>query len=235
MLVANSEIVGVQLAFYAQRAVGGASERFCNIAAWCVLPQYRTHGLKLLKAVLAQKGYTFTDLSPSGNVVAVNQLLKFKHLDTGAALAFNWPWPNWPGRISIVEDRASIEAALGGEELKIYRDHADARAAHHLVIRRGAETCYVIFRRDTRKKLPIFASILFVSNPELFQAASRIFFSHLLTRHGLLATILEFRVVGYSPRAAFRLRSPRSKMFRSDHLKPDQIDYLYSELVSVPW
>ena len=40
-----------------------------------------------------QDGYHFTDLSPSGNVVALNRRLGFTQLDTATALVPNLPWP----------------------------------------------------------------------------------------------------------------------------------------------
>jgi hypothetical protein len=236
MLRAAGRVVGAQLAFYSERRVGAGIERFCNIAAWCVAPTFRAHGFRLLRAVLAQKEYSFTDLSPSGNVVPLNQRLNFRHFDTGAVLMVNLPLPNWGRGISVVSDRQSIEATLGQRDLEIYRDHAFALAAHHLVVVRGNERCYVMFRRDRRKRLPLFASILHVSNPSLFRDTARIVASHLLIRHGIAATLLEHRVVGFRPRfAAIHLRTPRAKMYRSGHLEANQIDYLYSELVSVPW
>ena len=73
-------------------------ERFCNLAAWCVIDEYRSLGLRLLNALLAQKGYHFTDLSPSGNVVPLNTRLKFSHLDVATALVPNLPWPLWPAQ-----------------------------------------------------------------------------------------------------------------------------------------
>jgi hypothetical protein len=54
-------------------------------------------------------------------------------------------------------------------------------------------------------------------------------------RHGVLATLIELRVVRYRPRFSVMLRASRRKMFKSPHLEPEQIDYLYSELVCVPW
>ena len=48
----------------------------------------------------AQDGYHFTDLSPSGNVVALNERLSFRFLDTTTALVPNLPWPSRPGRDS---------------------------------------------------------------------------------------------------------------------------------------
>ena len=66
----DDAVVGAYLAFYSERTIDGRAERFCNLGAWCVLPEHRFHSLRLLKALLAQDGYHFTDLSPSGNVRA---------------------------------------------------------------------------------------------------------------------------------------------------------------------
>jgi hypothetical protein len=233
MLLDGDELVGAHLAFYSERTIEGRRERFCNLGAWCVLPKYRFHGLRLLKALLAQDGYTFTDLTPSGNVPDINLRLGFQELDNTTALVPNLPWPSFRGRIS--SDPAVIERTLTGDQLALYRDHAKAAAARHAVLTRNGDSCYVIFRKHTRKNLPLFASILYVSNPELFRAMARPFARHLLLRHGVLLTSAEERIVKHRPRPAFTARSVRRRMFRSPHLQPDQIDYLYSELVCTSW
>ena len=235
MLLHGDEVVGVQLAFYSERTFNDSRERFCNLGAWCVLPRFRLHGLRLLRAALRQEGYHFTDLSPSGNVVAVNERLSFRFLDTSTVLVPNLPWPTLPWRGRLIVDAELIERTLTGAELGLYRDHASAGAARHVLLTRGDEQCYVIFRRDRRKGLPLFASVLYVSNPGLFRAMASRFTRHLLIRHGVLATLVDERVVAYRPRLSHELRSPRRKMFRSPSLAPAQIDYLYSELVCVSW
>jgi hypothetical protein len=235
MLLDGDTVVGVQLAFYSERTISGRRERFCNLAAWCVLPAYRFHSLRLLKTALAQEDYHFTDLSPNRDVVGVNTRLKFRFLDTTTSLIPNFPWPSWPGRNVISSDPALIERTLAGPDLELYRDHAATGAARHLVLARDGEWCYVVFRKDRRKQLPLFVSLLHVSNPALFRTMLGPFVRHLLLRHGALATLAEERVVGYRPGLAFTLRAPRRKMFRSPNLEPAQIDYFYSELVCVPW
>jgi hypothetical protein len=234
MLLREDDVVGAHLAFYSERVIDGRIERFCNLGAFCVLPEYRFHSLGLLKALLAQEGYHFTDLSPSGNVVGLNTRLGFDFLDTTTALVPNLPWPSWPGRDAISSDPAVIERTLTGHDLQLYRDHAGTRTARHLVLRRGGEWCYVVFRKDRRKSVPLFASILYVSNPELFRRMARPLARHLLVRHGAAATLVEDRVVE-RPRPSIGLRAQRRKMFRSAYLEPGDIDYFYSELVCVSW
>jgi hypothetical protein len=235
LLRAGERIVGVYLAFYSQRKIEGQTERFCNLAAWCVLDEYRSRSVLLLNALLSQKGYHFTDLSPSGNVIPLNIRLKFSHLDVATALVPNLPWPLLSWRVRIISEPRHIERTLRGRDLEIYRDHARTAAAHHIVVVEGDATCYVIFRRDRRKNLPLFASILYVGNRELFRKAAKHVFRHLLLRHGIPATLAELRVVGDRPKRSIMLKSPRPKMYRSTTLRPDQIDDLYSELTCVAW
>ena len=235
MLLDGDAVVGAHLAFYSERTIDGRSERFCNLGAWCVLPDYRFYGLRLLKALLAQDGYHFTDLSPSGNVVGLNTRLGFCFLDTTTCVVPNLPWPSRPWRDTITSDPVLLERRLQGAALQHYRDHAAAGAACHLLLMRGRERCYVVFRKDRRKGLPLFASILHVSNPELFSAMTRPLARHLLLRHGAAATLVERAVVEHRPRLSRTVDSPRRKMYRSSSLEPAQIDYLYSELVCLSW
>jgi hypothetical protein len=231
----DATVVGVQLALYSERIIDGRRERFCNLAAWCVLPDHRFRGLKLLYALLAQDDYHITDLSPSGNVPALNAKLGFQTLDTTTWIVPNLPGPPMPRSGSILTDPAAIEHALDGEQLALYKDHARAPAARHLVLMRGREYCYVVFRKDRRKQLPLFASLLHVSNPELLRRMARPLARHLLLHHGACATLAERRIVKYRPAGSRLLRSPRVKMFRSKRLQPGHIDYFYSELVCLSW
>jgi hypothetical protein len=235
MLVDAGQIVGVQLAFYSERLIEGRRERFCNLGAWCVLPAYRLHSLRLLKRALDQDDYHFTDLSPSGSVVDINARLGFRFLDATTVLVPNLPWPGGARGASISSDPEVIERTLTGRERELYRDHARAPAARHLVLIRGDESCYVIFRKERYKRLRAFVTILYVGNPGLYRDLVRPLARHLLFHHGAIGTLAEPRVVGHRPRPSFAIRAPRQRMFRSADLGPRDVDYLYSELVRVAW
>lgn len=234
MLRDGRRIVGTLLALYSERLVAGRVERICNMGSWCVLPDYRSRSISLLNALLKQDGYNFTTLSPAEGPQEVLAWLKFRHLDTSAVLVPNLPWPVLPGRTSISADPSVITRTLAGSDLKVYRDHAQAMATHHLVLVRRQETCHVMYRKSRYKGAPLFALLLHVSNPELFHQALIPLTRHLLVRHGLVATLAELRTIEYRPTLAFTLNN-WPKMYRSDHLEPGQIDYLYSELACVPW
>ncbi|HOZ57552.1 MAG TPA: hypothetical protein PKY70_05145 [Nakamurella multipartita] len=234
LLRTDDAIVGVYLAFYSERILDGQVEAFCNLAAWCVLEEHRGRGLRLLRRMLGQPGYHFTDLSPSGNVVALNKRLKFVELDTTTAVVPNIPLPIRSARVQIVTDPEDIDAQLSEQNRLIYRDHRGLLGARHLLLRVHDRQCYVMYRRDRRKRLPLFASVLYVSDSEVFRHTNRYFFRHLLLRHAIPFTLVELRVGGHRPRGSI-LRQGRPRMFRSASLRAEQIDYLYSELTCVPW
>jgi len=230
----GADIVGVYVAFYSEREIDGRRERFCNLGAWCVLPEHRFRGLRLLTALTSRPGLHYTDLSPSGSVIALDERLGFTHLDTTTMLVPNLPWPPLPGDAWVVAHPHRIEEALTGPDLELYRDHAGTAAARHLVLTGRGPARYVVFRRVRRKDLPLFASILHVSDPPLPAAAWRPLGRHLLLRHGIPLTLAERRITGAAPAWSFGPVRSRPKLVRSD-LPPDRIDDLYSELTCVPW
>jgi hypothetical protein len=124
---------------------------------------------------------------------------------------------------------------LDGADLQRYLDHERAAAARHVLMVKDGRYCHVMFRRDRRKQLPLFASILHVSDPDLFRQMTRPFSRHLLLRHRLPVTLAEARVVGGRPRPSVLVPDTRRKMFKSASLQANQIDNLYSELVCVSW
>jgi len=229
----GERIVGAHTAFYSERLLAGSVERFCDLGTWYVLPEFRSHSLRLIKALLAQPGYHFTALSPSHEVVPIHTLFGFHPLDTTAALILNLPWPTLPGRTTVSTDPDVIESTLAGTQLELYHDHAHALAAHHVILIRDQDSCYVMYREATIKAMPI-AVIVHVGNPELFHRAILPLTRHLLFRHRLLATVAELRIIGDRLPLSFKVTS-WPKMYRSASLEPDQFDDLYSELLCVPW
>lgn len=233
MLRDGQRVVGTVLALYSERLIAGRMERFCNLSSWCVLPSYRSQAISLLKVLLAQEGYHFTVLTPDVGPQEILAWLGFRQVDTAAAFVPNLPWPTLPGRTKVSADPAVIERALGGTALQVYRDHAHALGARHLVVIRGENSCHVMYREFRYKTVPLFAIVMHVSNPELFHRALIPLTRHLLIRHRLMATLVELRMIEHKPRMSFELYS-WPKMYRSASLGPAQIDDIYSELTCLP-
>lgn len=232
-LAVDGAVVGAYLAYYSEREVDGRLLRICNLGAWCVLDSHRHEGLRLLMRVLGQKGYEFTDLSPSGSVVAIDRRLRFTEIDTTTVLVPGVAAPRPGIRVSGRAD--VLEETLEGAERRLYDDHRRAAAAIHLVLRGGDEHCYVIARKDTRKGVRAFATVLHVGNPAMFRRYAGQVAAHLAVHHLAAATLVELRVAGGRPACSVPVRISRPKMVRSDVLGPDQVDYLYSELTCLPW
>jgi hypothetical protein len=234
-LVAGDRIVGAYVAVYSERDVDGERRRFCNLAAFCVLEDYRAHSVRLIRAILAQKGFEFTDFSPSGNVKALNERLGFTALDTATRLAPNLPRVPRRG-LTVSNDPAVLAGALTGPDASVYRDHLGASAARHIIVIEDGDYGYLVVRKDRRKRLPLFASPLYVGgNRELLRSAWPQVSSHLLLHHGALATLGEGRVLGFLPAVGIDLNQPRTKMFRSKTVPATAIHYLYSELALLEW
>lgn len=232
MLLDGDEIVGAYVALYSERVVGDRVERLCNLCAWVVKPAYRLHSLNLMKALLDQDGFTFTDFSPVPTVQRINSRFGFQHIDATMALTINVPWPSRRG--SVTSDLDRIRQTLMGDELEAFNDHVDTPAPRHVVLTRGDDHCYVMYRHQRYKRMPC-AAVLYVSNPPLFRRMFRQFQSHVLAHDGRAATLVELRLAGGPIPRSITVEGEPKKMFKSDTMTADQIDYLYSELVSLEW
>jgi hypothetical protein len=236
-LTEDGRVVGAYLAYYSERELAGRTRFVCNLGAWCVLDSHRHQGLRLLTTLLKQKDHddvVFTDFSPSGNVVPLNRRLRFTELDTTTALVPHLPLPPRRG-VRVTADPDALLDRLTEDELRLYLDHRDTAAARHLLLSTRDDHCYVVYRRDARKGVRAFASVLHASNPGLFRRHARAVASHLLTRHGIGATLVELRVAGGRPAGSVVLSTSRPKMFKADGLDPEHVDYLYSELTCLEW
>ena len=230
----DGTIVGVYAAVYSHRDIDGATIDICNLAAFCVLEPYRAHSLRLIRALLKQPGFVFTDLSPSGNVVAMNERLGFHRVDTATRLVVNLPHPS-PRGLRLTSASDDLERVLVDRDADVYRDHRGAAAVEHLLVEGLGEYGYLMFRRDRRKGLRLFATPLFVGgSAACIESAWGAIRSHLLGK-GLVFTLAEHRVLGFSSGLGTALAHPRPKMFRGDGICADEVDYLYSELTLVAW
>ncbi|QYH37261.1 hypothetical protein FFT87_14090 [Salinibacterium sp. M195] len=227
-------MVGVYAAIYSHRDVDGTTIDVCNLAAFCVLEAYRMHSLRLTRALLRQPGFVFTDLSPSGNVIAINERLGFQHLNTTTRLVVNLPRLH-PRGLRLTSNQAELDRVLVGRDAVVYGDHRNAKAAEHLLIEQEGQYGYLMFRRDRRKGLQLFATPLYSGGSSaLIESSWGAVRSYLLGR-GLIFTLAEHRVLGFTQGLGTTLNNPRPKMFRGTGLDADQADYLYSELTLVQW
>ena len=122
-------------------------------------------------------------------------------------------------KVRVLTSPTEIERTLRGRDLQIFRDHTDAAAARHVVLVRGDEYCYVVYRRDRRKRLPLFASILYVSDRDLFRDLVAAVLPSSPAPARSPVTLAESRVVGSRPRWSVTVAG-RPKMYLGDDVDP---------------
>ncbi len=232
-LTDDGRLVGVYAAIYSERTIRGRKEKFCNLSAWYVLPEYRFHSLGLLKKLTDRKGCHLTDLSPKPEITKIMKRLKFEFLDTGVTIASNLSWPVWwPGR-EIIADPDRIRAVLSGGARQAYDDHAGLPLLRHLVVTHGGKACYLVYLRQRRKGIPCVI-VLHIGEPDVLAACYGVLARYFLLRERSVFTIYESRFLTKRPSFSMEARSPhRNKLYRSETLGPADIDNLYSELVTL--
>lgn len=223
-------IVGGIGAYYALRKMDGQLIKLCNITSWCVLDSHRHQSMRLAMAVIGQAGFHFTDFSPTKVVGATLKFLKFKALDERQVVSLNLPWPTISGLRTVCREEA-ITACLDGDALKVYQDHRRFPWLRHVLVGRPGAWCHVIYKRRTFKRLPA-AEILHASDATLLNAGWHELSRHLLAR-GLVSTHVDYRTLGRLPWPAALRTGFNAKVYLSDRLRDDQIDYLYSETMAL--
>lgn len=223
------KIVGGIGAYYAERTIKGQSERLCNITSWCVLDAYRKQSMRLAMTLVGQKGYHFTDFSPTKVVGGVLQFLKFRPLDERQAVIINLPWPAI--RSALICTPGEIENALQGEALRVYRDHAVFPWLRHVLIGTPNHWCHVIYKLGRFKGLSS-AHVYYLSDATVFEQHYRRLARHFIFR-AIASTHVECRFLARNPWPS-KIRSGfTAKVYLSPTLSDNDIDYLYSETMAL--
>ena len=226
----SGQIVGGIGAYYADRIVKGRPEKFCNITSWCVLDAFRQQSMRLAMSVINQPGYHFTDFSPTKVVGGTLKFFKFKELDERVAVILNLPNFSMDG-VQVLHRPENIQAALTGDALQIYRDHAVYPWLQHVLVGKPGDWCHVIYKRGTFKGLPA-ATVLYLSQGGLFSKHFARLSGHLLGR-GLVSTHVECRFLEQLPKPSAIRSGFNRKLYLSATLADADIDYLYSETMAL--
>lgn len=229
VLMDDGAVVGVLGTAFSERIVDGRSHRFCNLHTWLVNAAHRGSSLALMRPVLRLTDHTITDFTPTRQVCDISKRLGFQSLD--ATLRILPPMRAKPSADGphLIDDPAAIDAVLCDADQRIHHDHRALGCRHHLTVA-GSDYCYLVYTLVTRHWLP-YIYIHHVSNPTLFQDWNAWIRRHLLETNSA-------RYIAVDARRVRHLRLPRSytfpiasrQLFKSDRLRADQIDTLYSEV-----
>lgn len=228
----QGRMVGFAIALYSHRILKGVQYKFCALGPWYVLPDYRGGSLQLMSFLLGQRNYTFTSHSPNAISLAILTRFKFERLSSS--------WYVYPlgvnvlslvrGGVQIDTDEKSILSRANEQEKCLISDH---RAGGCSVVRVSAQgsSGLVITKRRTLRNIPV-SELLYVDDPQLLvRHFERVKWAIALKERTFML-IADSRLMGpTAPRPI--LWRERIRMFRSEALKADEIDNLYSEVVAM--
>jgi hypothetical protein len=236
VMVDGDEVVGFLATTIGERTIRGKTRRVCNISNWIVKPAYRGRSLELLSNVVDQPDTTVTALSPAPHVLSILQMLRFETLDTSERIILPAPLLTSRSDVAILTDPASIEEALADGPRNVMRHHT-LPYNKHLLIRAPEGNCYVLMNRSWKAiagnfRLPL-GRIHHIDSPDVFvRYADRVVLSAMM-RLRVAALVVNERTLGGRRiwHSIERPGGPRSGAYRSEELRPDEIDGTYSEAV----
>jgi hypothetical protein len=228
----GNKLAGVFCAIYSEQMIDGRMEKFCNPHSWCVLPDYRNHGIGLVLSIIKQRGYHYTMLTPNPKVAEIFRQLRFKDLGAEVAVFANVPTLGG-ARGGVVETRPdALAQLLPPAARRAYELHHEIRWLRFVAFGREGDMCLVAYKTGRWKKLPC-ARILHVSDAGAFQRHLPLLRRRLLLNEGFATCRVETRLIGSAPRFSWRMTRTQAKLYMSPTLRDSQITDLYSELASL--
>ena len=225
----DDKAVGFLGLLFSQRVIQGKEVKFCNISSWLVKKEHRRQSLSLLFPVLELHNHTITVLTCNANSYYITKKLGFTDLEFGQRVIL--PIPLFPALMSpnsIMIDDPAIEQKLEGVPLKIYRDHQGLKC-FHIVINSPQGMCYLVGTRTYKKKLPL-AHIHYISDHKNFVCHIVRLSGRLCWRMKVAGLILDERLLqGGKVFPSMYLKLPYPRVYKSDTLKKEEVDLLYSE------
>ena len=229
MLEEDGTVVGVFCALYSQRKTRKGIQYVCNTSTWFVLDTYRAHSLKLMEAMLGQKGFVFTSLSASPNVYGLHRRFKFQSYITTLIAIPNLPDLNFfSKRLNILVDPESIGKSLDSDIKQINLDHNDMPTIQQIIFQAGDETLLVIF--DIRSVRGILATnIFYLSNPEMFYQNRKKICSYFLLHNHTLFTRIHRCSMSKVPTFSFEIKRNITFFSHGDIADLSFPEFIYSE------
>ena len=229
MLVANKTIVGVFCALYSQQQTRKGIQNICNTSTWFVLDEYRSHSLKLMAAMLDQKGFLFTSLSATPNVYELHRSFGFRSYVTTLVAIPNLPKLNYVSkRLEILVDPESMGRCLDSEVKQISIDHRDLPAVQQVVFHAADETLLVIF--DIRNVRGVRATnIFYLSNPDMFYQNRYEICSYFLLHNYTLFTRIHRCSMSKVPAFSLEIKRNITLFYNGDIAELSFPEFTYSE------
>jgi len=229
MLVSNNTLVGVFCALYSQRQTQEGIRNVCNTSTWFVLDAFRSHSLKLMAAILDQKGFVFTSLSASTEVYELHRKCGFQSYVTTLVAIPNLPKLDYFSRkLEILVDPKSINRCLDSRVRQISIDHKDIPTIQQVVFSNSDETLLVMY--DIRKVRGVPSSnILYLSNPDMFYQNLNEICNYFLLHKYTLFTRIHRCSMSKVPKLSLEIKRNITLFYQGDIEKLTFPEFIYSE------
>jgi len=229
MLLVNNTIVGVLCALYAQRQTQEGIRNVCNTSTWFVLDAYRSHSLKLMIAILGQKGFFFTSLSSSPDVYKLHRQFGFQSYVTTLIAIPNLPKLNYfSKKLEILADPESISRHLDSHIKQISIDHMNLATVQQVVFRTSYETLLVIF--DIRIVRGVrTTNIFYLSNPDMFYQNQNEICSYFLLNNYTLFTRIHRCSMSKVPTFSLEIKRNITLFYKGGITELSFPEFIYSE------
>lgn len=215
-------------ALYSRRFLAGRERRLCNLTSWIVREPYRGRSLFMLLPLLKEPDTTVVDLTPSAEVAGLLMKAGFRDLESATSVLMP-RFPSGPScRVTVVG--GAEETILTQEERRLRDDHRFPGCSA-VLIESGAGRCFCMISRMVRRKKPFWLGVIHhLGDPEVFSRCSGRAVASLCRRLRVTSLYADERLLrGERVAGSFRLALKRPRLFRSDDLKPEDVDNLYSE------
>jgi len=223
--------VGFMGTIFSKRRIAGRDEIFCNTSSWIVREAYRHASILLLKPVLAMRDCTIVNWTPTDRAYEIFKKLGFRELETHQVLLPPLASPTTFVGASFAFDARTIEATLHADDRALYEDLQSCSRVHHVVLRAGAHTSYLIATERRYKRVP-FAELQYASDYDLFwkyRGVAHVAFARSMGAVGI--SVDARRAAGHEigPHRSW----PAKRLFRpaNPETTVESIDGLFSEMM----
>ncbi|MFC6438702.1 hypothetical protein [Bowmanella sp. JS7-9] len=228
----HHQVVGAICALYSQQWLNGELRQMCNPHTWCVLPEFRKHSISVVLAVIKQAGYHFTMFTPNKSGLEIFSYLRFIPLKTGLRWLPNLPLPVFSNRTHQVDGDKEIHDILSPHDWQIFTDHRSLDGVYSMVLRTEEGPLLILMKRQKFKRT-WSAQLMYVSDYALFARCWRSIRFQLLSRFGFKFTRVEMRFMPDNFSYWGIAAEGHQRFYLSQDLRPEDIQYVYSEMVAM--
>ena len=229
MLVADKTIVGVFCALYSQQQTRKGIQNICNTSTWFVMDAYRSHSLKLMAAMMDQKGFLFTSLSTSPNVHELHRIFGFRtYITTLVAIPNLLKLIYVSKKLEILVDPKSMGKYLDSDVKQISIDHMGIPTVQQIVFRAADEALLVIFDIRRARGVPA-TNIFYLSNPDMFYQNRYEICSYFLLHNYTLFTRIHRCSMSKVPAFSLEIKRNITLFYNGDIAELSFPEFTYSE------